>query len=505
MLTLLLGALLTLSMAQASPAAQTPAPAPAAVHVLGQVATEHHVTLGGVDVPYTAIFEEKVLKDAQGRPMATISCTSYLRNDVSDLHARPVLFAFNGGPGASSSPLHFGAFGPRRIVEGANGARSLTDNAYSLLADSDLVFVDPVGTGFNQVPPGGDGAPYWSVEGDAAAVLDLVRGWLKEHGRTSSPLYIAGESYGGYRLATMVKKAEDLDIAGLIVISPMLDASASQEAPGNDLPYVFSLPAMAVAAWQHNRVDRAGRTVEQQFEEAARFAQTDYLVALQQGSLLPSGERERVARQMAALVGLPAPLIADANLRVSDDTFVTELLKDKNLVLGRLDTRVAAPPPPKVPAGRPAAANDPSLGLGMTNVIKSPIARQYFQSELRVPTDRDYVALTLDVNFKWNWQTKQEPWHPSFYVNAAPNIAEYMKKHPATRLMVVGGYFDLAVPVLSVRYAVDHSGIPLDRVTTAVFDSGHSTFSGDAALARMDEVMRAFLHGPQAQAASPAK
>ena len=257
---------------------------------------------------------------------------------------------------------------------------------------------------------------------------------------------------------------------------------------------------MSVAAWQHNRIDRGGRTIEQQFEEAADFDQTNYLVALQQGSLLGASDRERIAARMSALIGLPASYIAGANLRITNDAFVTELLKNQNLVLGRLDTRVAAPPPPKVPKDRPAAANDPSLGLGMTNVIKNDIAKTYFQSELHVPTNRDYVSLTLDVNFKWNWQEAEKPWQHSFYTNATPHVAEYMKKHPDTRLMIVSGYFDLAGPVLSVRYAVTHSQIPLDRVTFSIFESGHSTFSGDAALIRMDQVMRSFLLGKQKSA-----
>lgn len=481
-----------LAKVQASLAAQQPTSSP---QILGPFSSDHRLQVGAVDLAYTAIFEEKVLRDSQGKPEATIAATSYVRKGVPDVRKRPVLFAFNGGPGASSTPLHFEAFGPRRIIKLDNGGRSLVDNPYTLLSDTDLVFIDPVGTGFTQILPGGSGAPYWSVEGDAAAVLDLIRAWLRENDRLQSPVYIAGESYGGFRLATMLKSAENLDIAGLIFISPLLDASASAGAPGNDLPYVFSLPAMSVAAWEHKRIDRGGRTVEQQFDQAAKFAQTDYLVALQQGSQLSANDRDRIAARMSQLIGLPASDIAATDLRISDDAFVDELLKNQNLVLGRLDTRVAAPPQPRVPKDRPAAANDPSLGLGMTNVIKNDVAKSYFQSELHVPANRDYVSLTLDVNFKWNWQQPEKGWQHSFYTNATPNIADYMKKHPDTRLMMVGGYFDLAVPMLSVRYAINHSQIPLHRVTFAAFASGHSTFSGDAALMRMDQVMRSFLLG----------
>ena len=243
---------------------------------IGSVATRHEIQLGKTKLAYTATFAETPLQDDKGALQATISATSYVLDGVRDRSHRPVIFLFNGGPGASSSPLHFSAFGPRLLTneKDAEGLRKLADNSNTLLDVADLVFIDPVGTGFSRERPGAQSGAYWGVESDAAAALQLIRKWLVDNGRAESPLFIAGESYGGFRLATLLEHTDDLPLAGLIFISPMLDASGSSGAPGNDLPYIFELPSMAVAAWEHHKIDRAGRTIEQVYAEAEHFAQS---------------------------------------------------------------------------------------------------------------------------------------------------------------------------------------------------------------------------------------
>jgi len=467
--------------------------------VIAPVTTHHRIRIGGREVRYAATFSETLLSDEAGRPQATISCTSYVRERVRDPSIRPVVFLFNGGPGASSSPLHFGAFGPRRQTDqrDAKGVRLLADNPATLLDTADLVFIDPVGTGFSRVRPGGDPGLYWSVEGDSKAALDLIRTWLRDNGRGGSPLYIVGESYGGFRLATMMQYAGDLKIAGLIFISPMLDASAASAAPGNDLPFVFDLPSMAAGAWHHEKIDRAGRTVEQFFEEAARFAQSDYLLALQQGSALSAAERERVAARMSTFIGLPAAMIAATNLRVPSETFLQTLLASEALIVGRLDARITGPrpsAPPKDP-NRPAAADDPALGLRGSNVIKSEAIGRHLTRDLQVQTAREYISLTLDVNFRWNWRT--EGARPTFYVNPTAHIAELMQKQPQTRVLLLGGYFDLATPVLAPRHALTHANVPLERVSMLAFAAGHSPFEGDENRARVSEAVSEFLRTPR--------
>jgi carboxypeptidase C (cathepsin A) len=463
--------------------------------------THHSLRIGSETIRYAATFAETLLNDESGRPQATISSISYVREGVAQPFDRPVLFAFNGGPGASSSPLHFGALGPRVWAEqrATDGSRQLAENAQSLIDIADLVFIDPVGTGFSRLRPGGNPDFYWSVDGDAKAALTLIRQWLRDHDRAQSLVFIAGESYGGFRLATLAKELNDIKIGGLIFVSPMLDASASGAASGNDLPFVFDFPSMAVAAWFHGKIDRRERTVQQFYEEAAKFAQSDYVVALQQGSALPAATRAQVASQMSKFIGLPASQIEAANLRVDSEHFLQTLLQDKNLVVGRLDVRVTAPKPPPASTdpSRPPAADDPALGLKGSNVIKSGAIKEYLRRELGVETGRDYLSLTLDVNFRWNWQGPERP--PAFYVNPTTNIASLMEKQPQARVLLLGGYYDLATPILAPRYSLTHANLPAERVKVVAFEAGHSPFEGNANRAEFNNAIRELIRDRQAK------
>jgi carboxypeptidase C (cathepsin A) len=457
---------------------------------VGPVVTTHAVAIRGSRIPYRAIFREYALT-ANGKAQATISATSYVRSDVRDPAGRPVFFFFNGGPGASSSPLHFEAFGPRLRGAKASSPAGFSDNGSSLLDVADLVFIDPVGTGFSRVLPGGDARPYWTPLGDAESVLYLIRAWLRDNHRETSPVFIAGESYGGFRLATMSRDLGDLNVAGLVFISPSL--THCDGCAGSDASFVSAFPSMAMAAWHHGKVAQRGRTPTRFFDEASHFAQTDYLLALEQGSALAPGERQRIARRMSSYIGLSPEQIANADLRISDDVFVDSLLRDRNEVIGRLDTRVAAPVHPPARQGRPKAANDPSLGLGATNVIRSPAITRYMHDALHVPIERDYVALSLDVNFSWRWTDGDGAGDEALSQFPLRSVAKLMRIRPKLRIMVVGGLYDLAVPVLEVRYTIDHSQVPLDRVRFLVLDAGHSSYDTPEARSAFAGAMREFV------------
>lgn len=460
------------------------------------IATHHSARIGASQVDYTASFAATVLKDAQGVPQATISATSYTRDGVADLVHRPVIFMFNGGPGASSSPLHFSSLGPRRIIE-SGPDRRFSDNDESPLDVADLVFIDPVGTGFSRVLPGGDGKPYWTMDGDARAALALVRDWLRVHGRTASPVYVAGQSYGGFRVAMMTKYAQDLPLAGLILVSPMLDASGTSEAPGNDLPYILNLPTMSALAWYHQRIARGGRTLEQQFAEATRFAQGEYASALMQGSALPVAERTRIAARYAALTGLPAKTILQADLRMSTDAFRSQLLLSERKVpapeagqeIGRLDGRIIAGKRPVKTAAQPSG--DPSL---VVSGSRADFIKAYYRDELHVAESVPYVTLSFAVNGAWNWQAREGEPDALFYLNAAPHIAALMQHQPATRLMLAGGYYDLAVSYLSANYVLAHAGIAPQRIHAVGFASGHSPYDDAPGLHKFATEIRAFAN-----------
>lgn len=464
--------------------AVTAQPVPAPVPELApasQPAQQTVVTADGRTLHYRAQFETMVLRDAENVPQATITGTSYLLDDTDTTH-RPVLFAFNGGPGASSSPLHFSAMGPRLIERQADGQRVLRPNADTLLPLADLVFVDPVGTGFSRVLPGGSGAPYWSVPGDAAAMLHFIRTWLIQHQRQGSPVYIAGESYGGRRLAELAGDAGDLNLAGLIFISPAVCAC-----DGPDLPFILGLPSLAVAAAHHARPGSADPA--QVFARARSFALGEYAHALLQGNALPAQQRREIARAMASLIGLPPEKIEAANLRIDAETFRKALRANEGIDIGRLDSRITAPAARPV-SGEASAKSDPALGLGGSNVILNPAIGDYLQKDLKVPGDGAYVSLTLDVNAQWNWSAGAGSYQRP---DPMAGLEKLMRARPATRLLVVTSYFDLAVPPMEVDYAFSHAAIAPQQVQMVTLENGHAAFEGDEGRKHMQSLLKPFI------------
>jgi carboxypeptidase C (cathepsin A) len=445
-------------------------------------ASSHHaIHVGDKAISYVATWSSTVLKDASGIPQATISSTSYVRDDVGGHSQRPVMFAFNGGPGASSSPLHFGILGPRRLgPPDPKGSSAAIDNPQTLLDVADLVLIDPVGTGFSRELRAGGGRAYWNPAGDCKAAQIVIRDWLRDNNRTASPIYIVGESFGGFRLAEMAKDIGDLNIAGLVLISPGADMSGDAGI-ASDQHFVLTLPSMATTAYaQQPKTEENGRSVQQIYEEARTFAQGDYVTALQQGSELRAEDRNRLATRMAQLIHLPESTIADANLRITTQDFLEQLVPGK--VVGRIDTRVVAPKPDKPQvAGRDKAADDPALHMGASNVIINSRVHDYLRHEIGVHTDLDYVSLTLEVNFGWNWNSGSHRIEDNLSnLNPTPNLAKLMKEKPSARLLLLSGYYDLATPMLYQRYTLTHSGVPLDRTRMVAFAAGHTVYEGDS-------------------------
>jgi carboxypeptidase C (cathepsin A) len=460
--------------------------------VLMPVSTPHSLTLGKTQLKYTATFTEKMLTNAAGEPVATLSAISYVRDGVKDVSQRPVVFMFNGGPGASSSPLHMSAFGPRVRRDARDGSKtqSLSDNPDTLLDAADLVFIDPVGTGLSRVFKADEMAGWLGVNHDASAVFGVITDWLKANGRQSSPVFIAGESYGGTRAAVIagqiVDTKSDINLKGLILISPALDYSVSA-----DMSHILEFPSLAAGAWFHQKIDRKGRTLEAFVGDAKIFAADVYAPALIKGPHLSEAEREQVAEGMAGFIGLPASAIKAADLRPESELYLGTLNADKNLTTGRLDMRVTAPKAPPANPDRPAAANDPSLGLGRSNVIKSPLITGYLRDELKVPVSEDYVSLSLELNFKWNWADTNK--NNRFALNTAPDLTRIMKARPELKMMVVGGYYDLATPVWEARYTLEHASLPLERVSFNTYATGHSVYNPDDDLKSRADQIRAFI------------
>jgi carboxypeptidase C (cathepsin A) len=475
------------SLLLAAPVTSLAAP-PVAIARAAVVATTHHAgTFNGQKVTYDAIVAETFLKDAAGAPAASVATTAYVRTDKRVGAQRPVLFLFNGGPGASTTPLHFGAFGPKKR-EGEGAAQRMVDNPDSLLDAVDLVFIDPVGTGYSRPLAGHDGQTFWSRTGDAQAVKTIIADWLKANGRETSPRYMLGQSYGTTRAALVAGIGQDLNLDGILLFALVGNP------PGHEMPYVTSLPAFATTAWHHQRIDRAGRSVTEVYEEAVAFARGEYVTALIKGASLTSAEKRVTAQKMSALIGLPAEFIEAKDLRLSKEDFMFNLLKDQGVRIGQLDGRATRPldapaqrPPyddPGMNYAEPRSAPPAATGVLATSKRGLSVVDSYYQEHLKFRTAETYNALNLDVNSAWDHEGMTD-------VNAKIGVA--MQQNPKLRLFWAAGYFDITTPAYSGRYALDQAGVPGDRLTAAYFNGGHSVFTDPANHTALSDAVRNFV------------
>lgn len=461
-------------------------------------AVTHHVgAFNGVQVRYTAWVEDNFVDDSHGKPGASIITVAYTRDDVADAGHRPVIFAFNGGPGAAGSMLNLSGIGPVRLVgskqaepgvePGLPESGRYQDNPDSLLDAADLVFMDPVSTGFSRAFPGENPKQWYSDATDAASVTQAIEHWLSAHHRWASPRYLIGESYGTDRVGSMLARDKRLRFQGVVLIALAVPAG------GRLIPYVTALPTMAAGAWYHNRIARDGRTVGQVFAAATQFARTEYLPALYRGSSLPAADRARIAQRMSQLIGLPASLIEANDLRIDKNTYMFNLLKDQHLRTGLLDVRVTGP----LIANAQGAIDDPALGalpkklLGSKHltaasmgILKNPKIGAYLKQELHFPTSQQYYSINFIANSQWRYDHDFDP---------VAAVSAAMKAQPALRLMWVQGLYDLTCPADLALYTIDQDGIPADRLTALLLPGPHSAYTTPDTLPMFAAALRRFV------------
>lgn len=440
------------------------------------VTTRHKGEFGGKTVTYDAIVTETPVANAKGAKAAVVVTYAYLARTRGDAK-RPVLFVFNGGPGASSSPLHMNAFGPRRIVGKGEGAH-LENNPHSLLDVADLVFIDPPGTGASMPVKGADASGLFSVSGDAAAVADVVQRWRQANGRADAPFALVGESYGTARALAMLG-AEDAARLPLPDGVALFSLSIG-DSDGPVISDVALLPTLAAVAWYHEAVDRKGRTVAQHFAEARAFAETDYAHALIAGASLAPAERARIAARVSELVGLPAAQIEKDQLQLDRQSFMLGLLSAKSLRTGQLDGRATRA---IAESNMHPPFDDPSMTLGAET---GHLIEDYIGKDLRYPLPSAYRTLNLGINFKWDWG-RGEVYRT---VRFTPFLAKAMADKPGMKLLTVGGYYDITTPLAAGQFALDHAGIGPDRRTSRSYAAGHSIFEDDAEMAKFASDLR---------------
>jgi carboxypeptidase C (cathepsin A) len=444
------------------------------------ITTAHQGRFNGRTLAYHAIVTETPVANEAGETAAVVVSYGYVAKNAGDPKARPVLFVFNGGPGASSSPLHMKAFGPRILVAGESGD-VLVNNEHSLLDAADLVFIDPPGTGASMPIAGSDPTSLFTVAGDAKAVAEVVQSWLVANGRTQSPYALVGESYGSARALAMLNEQLEADLPlpdGVALLSLSLGDTS-----GPVISDVVLLPTLAAVAWHHERIDRNGSTVDQWFEKALDFAQTDYAAALMKGPTLPANTRDRIAAEMETLIGIPRHVLLDDNLRIDKSSFMYGLLEAEALRTGQLDARITRP---IVDSNFQPPFDDPSMTLGTAT---TEAIQRYLAQDLDYQLPSAYRSLNLGINFKWGWGDGTSYSSARF----APYLTEAMVLKPDMSVYTSGGYYDITTPAYAGIFALDQAQVPREKRMTRFYAAGHSVFEDDAGLAQMSSDMRAWV------------
>jgi carboxypeptidase C (cathepsin A) len=457
--------------------------------------THHDINVNGKSVRYTATAGTMPLKDQAGTTEAHIFYIAYTLEGGPGPSERPLTFAFNGGPGSASVWLHLGCIGPRRVRMQEDGGMPappyrLEDNPYTWLDQTDLVFIDPVGTGFSRAAKPELGKKFWGLRGDIESVGEFIRLYLDHNNRWGSPLFIAGESYGTTRASGLSGYLVDHGIAfnGVILISTVMNFQTLQFAQGNDLPYILFLPTYTATAWYHKKLaaDLQQQDVKHAVEEAERWAGTDYTLALARGDLLTGQERQGIIDKLARYTGLDKRVIEQSDLRISGGLFEKELLNDQRRSVGRLDSRFVGVD---------------ELGIGTrpdfdpSNVaIRPPFTaafNNYIRGDLGYKSDLEYYALGGGIG-QWDWGVNNG------YADTSSALRSAFAKNPDMKLFVAMGYYDLATPLSAVHYTLSHMGLdPAMRsgISTGYYEAGHMMYIDNRAIARLRADIGKFVEG----------
>lgn len=445
--------------------------------------TKGAVTVGGKKIDYDATAGTIQLKNQKDEPRASVFYIAYTRSGVEDLTKRPITFCFNGGPGSSSVWLHLGAFGPKRVHLSADGIEApkppfrLVENEYSLLGDTDLVFIDPVSTGYSRAEDGEDAKQFHGFSEDIDSVAEFIRLYVTRHARWASPKFLAGESYGAIRasgLANVLQDRYGMYLNGVVLVSGVLDFRTLSPTDGSDLPYVTFFPSMAAVAHFHGKVEG---DLRQLVTEAEAFATGPYTTALAKGLSLPEAELKTVSAEAARLTGLEPKDFEDAQLRLSSTVFRKELLRDSSTVTGRFDGRVTSKDP--VRAGT-YPGDDPSYSK-IYGAYASTM-NDYVRQTLGFESDLPYDILSGRVQ---PWSYKQ---FTNRYVSVARDIAGALRSNENLQFFVACGYHDLATPPLAIRHTIDHLEIHPDlrkNFRIDYYDGGHMMYTNLPSLKKL--------------------
>ena len=491
-----------------------------------EITTEGSITAGGQHIAYTAIAgtltvgatdmddaqlgpdgkpqpgsqlalnESKEPKDAA--PVARMSYFAYFKKDAK-AEDRPITFFYNGGPGSSTVWLHMGSLGPKHVVTDTDqhlpaAPYKLIDNPYTLLDVSAVVFIDMPGTGFGRLIGKDPEKAFWGIDEDGNAFARFIARFITKYNRWNSPKFIFGESYGTTRSAVLVdilENSHSLDINGVILLSQIFnfttDIDGPQGNPGVDLPYVLGLPTYAATAWYHKKLPTQPAALEPFLKDVEAFATGPYSHALAQGTDITADEKQSVAEKLHEYIGLPVKYLLRANLRVNGGEFEKALQEDEDLTTGRLDTRFSGP---NMNSLSESADYDPQSSAISSAYVS--LFNDYVRKDLKYGDGQTYLPMALFGSAQWDFKHAGNP----VAVNVANDLAEAMKTNPRLRVMVNGGYYDLATPFFAAEYEEKHLPIPQSLAKNIEYDwyeSGHMVYVRDESLKQLHDRVSAFI------------
>lgn len=460
----------------APPAEEQPAPVKAEWNK-DLVSTQHTIAIDGVAIAYTATAGTMALLEESGKVRANLFFVAYTRDGVEDTSSRPITFTFNGGPGSSSVWLHLGLFGPKRVVMNDDATPvpppfQLVDNEHSLLDVSDFVFIDPVTTGYSRAAEGVNAGEFHGVSEDVESVGEFIRLYATRFKRWDSPKFLAGESYGTTRAAGLSEylyHQHGMALNGVMLISSILDFGTADFTPGNDLPYILFVPGYAATAWYHDAVKGKRQTLQEFTAEAAKFALGEYASALLQGDALPAAERARIVEKLSHYTGISPAFIERSNLRIMDQHYFKELLRERGLTVGRLDSRFTGRD--KLGVGE-FAEFDP-LFPQITGPYTAAFY-DYVRNELKFESDLKYVISGWNIVNPWSYAQFENQ-----HVSVSESLRKAMTLNPYMKVFVANGYYDLGTPYFATEYTFNHLGLHESlrgNIRMAYYEAGHMMY-----------------------------
>jgi carboxypeptidase C (cathepsin A) len=464
-----------------------------------QSVTQHSVTLGGKTIDYTATAGTLILRNDKDEPTAAMGYVAYTRRGGDDAGRRPVTFAYNGGPGSSSVWLHIGALGPRRIVTTDAGPTPpapyrVVDNAYSILDKTDLVMIDPVGTGLSHAVGEAKDKDFWGVDPDIESVSRFIKQYVSDNNRWNSPKYLLGESYGTTRSAGVVEylqTKENMAFNGVILISVAIDIEALFPWPGNDKPYALLLPSFAAVAVYHHLLPHPPARLEPFLDEVRGFALGEYSAALLKGDALSDQEREAVAEKLHGYTGLSVDFIKKAKLRIRESQFTQELLREHHETVGRLDARFRG-------VSFDPLAEDSDYDPQMAAVSSAFTAAflDYYHGELKFGQGKTYEILNFGIGPAWDFKHRLPglPF-PIPVPDTAIDLAHALGYNPHLRVLVLNGLYDLATPFLASESMIDHMLLEKElrsHLELKYYEAGHMMYVHEPSLRQMKADLAAF-------------